>query len=192
MDMPYYVEVEMPVYPSRNKHQKAIIIKANAMRAPAEVGFKSGVEYADMMKDLAREVSGALVDALDELRPLVELAKMGTEEPDKPPVINAFNAATGRDPTKTYVLYHKDGAKEEPFCPICAESGKHTKVDPVKNLEGAKKYKNPYLMCYPCTQIWIGVKKDGSDSLKQEWAKRLDMIYADRVKDIQFWVWRES
>jgi hypothetical protein len=192
MDMPYYVEVEAIIYPSQNRFQVPFKYRANVMRDPNQVGFKTGVEFADMNHEMNLELRGAVEDFKSVFGKELSGGKIGTEEPDKPPVINAYNAASARDPTKTYVLYHKDGSKEEPFCPICAESGKHTKVDPVKNLEGAKKYKNPYLMCYPCTQIWIGVKKDGSDSLKQEWAKRLDMIYADRVKDIQFWVWRES
>jgi hypothetical protein len=81
-DYPYYVEIEYPYYPTKNKHQKAIMIKANTLRPAPTGGFYSGEELQKTRSDMVIECLDTINEVLGKLDPkgLMTKAMMGTEE----------------------------------------------------------------------------------------------------------------
>ena len=81
-DYPYYVEVEYPYYPTKNKHQKAIMIKANTLRPAPEGGFFMGDDMTRIRAEMVIECLDTINEVILKLdsKGLYSKCMMGTEE----------------------------------------------------------------------------------------------------------------
>lgn len=201
----YGIILKMPIYNSDSKHQKAIEITVESSVTYAQYARMNSAERLLIDKDLAEKNAEKMMIQLEALERngLMARARLGSNDRASPaetaPGAPQPPAQSPSPPKQQPLPEGEDGVSRpngmlcvlhsmidnKMYCPRCAHSGT-TKEVSESQIPGALKYRNPMLMCWPCTQAWNAAKS--LPESRAQWDEDMDEIYKDRMNSDK-WHW---